>query len=49
MVASGYFEGDKLVRHKEIEMSNFFVGLKGRYTINRKEKFRYIGEHNKNG
>ena len=48
LVASGYFEGERLIRHKQIEVSNLF-GLRGKYTINKQENYRQIGEHNKAG
>ena len=34
LVASGYFEGDKLARHSQLECSAVnFMALRGKYTV----------------
>ena len=34
LVASGYFEGDKLARHSQLESSAVnFMALRGKYTV----------------
>ena len=49
LVASGYFEGDKLARHRQLENSaTNFMALRGKYTVSSKG-VRYIGEHNRAG
>ena len=37
LVASGYFEGEKLARHRQLEnYASNFMALRGKYTISRK-------------